>query len=91
MDEYRTEMKNKFEGRALSLSWCVRDIVSIIFTLYIMTDMRKHHVNAKADDAQIRSEKSLVSTAHYPRASLTTLRVNSDQMTRFGLTKVYSK
>jgi hypothetical protein len=91
MDEYRTEMKIKFEGRATSLSWCVGDIVSIIFTLYIMTDMLKHLVDAKADDAQIRGRNSLVRTAHYLRASLTTLRVNSDQITRFGLTKVYSK
>jgi hypothetical protein len=88
------EMKNKFEGRVLSLSWCAGDIVSIIFTLCIMTDMHqsiKHLVDAKADDVQIRGGKSLVRTAHHCRASLTTLRVNSDQITRFGLTKVYSK
>jgi hypothetical protein len=91
MDEHRTEMKNKFEGKAPSLSWCIGDLVSIIFTLYIVTDILKHLVDAKADDAQIRGENSLVRTAHYPRASLTTLRVNSDQITRFGLTKVCSK
>jgi hypothetical protein len=57
MDAFRDEMQilmGKFDGRVPSISWCVGDMVSIVFTLYIMIDMHlciKHLGNAKDDDA----------------------------------------
>jgi hypothetical protein len=86
MDEFRNEMKislaaveTKVDGRVPSFHKCVRDIVSNIFTLYIILDVQqsitrveKHVVDAKADDAQTRGRWFLVSTVTCPLASRST-------------------